>query len=368
MSGAAGPRQRDMRYSVERQATKQSRSQRTVVRVGETRFGRDPFPVIAGPCAVESEEQINTVAEAVAENGASVLRAAAYRQGHSPYFFQGLKLEGAELLAAAGKRVDLPVAMPIMEERDLEEAGELVDLLEIHHGSMQNFELLRVAGRSGKPVMLRRGSSATLDELLWAVEYLMAEGNDQIILVERGIRTFGAGHRDTLDITAVPHLKEISHLPVLVDPSHASGGAGRVAPLALAAQGVGSDGLIVEVHPQPGKAKTEGPLQLSLTQFAELTVQLGVSRLRSRIDLVDREIVRLLARRRQLSLEIGRAKAERGWPVKSPSREAELLDQVREEAILNELDPDRIEMLFTIVLEGSRQAQKEMLSDPGGAE
>ncbi len=350
---------------MERQATRQGRSQRTVVEVGETRFGHDPFPVIAGPCAVESEEQINTVAEWVADNGASVLRAAAYRQGNSPYFFQGLKLEGAKLLAAAGRRVDLPVAMPIMEERDLEEAGDLVDLLEIHHGSMQNFELLRVAGRFQKPVMLRRGPSATLDELLWAVEYLMAEGNDQVILVERGIRTFGAGHRDTLDITAVPQLKETSHLPVLVDPSHASGGAERVPPLALAAQGVGSDGLIVEVHPHPENAKTEGPRQLDLTEFAELTVQLGISRLRSRIDLVDREIVRLLARRQKLALEIGRAKADRGWSVKSPNREAEMLEMVRKEAMLRDLDPDRMESLFNVVLEGSRQAQKEMRSDPG---
>lgn len=352
---------------MERRATKESRSQRTVVTVGETRFGRDPFPVVAGPCAVESEEQINTVAEVVAENGGSVLRAATYRQGNSPYFFRGLRLEGARLLAEAGKRVDLPVAMPIMEERELEEAGDLVDLLEIHHGSMQNFELLRVAGRSQKPVMLRRGSSATLDEFLWAVEYLMAEGNDQVILVERGIRTFGAGHRDTLDITAVPHLKEKSHLPVLVDPSHASGGAERVPPLALAAQGVGSDGLIVEVHPEPGKAKTEGPRQLNLGEFAELMVQLGISRLRSRIDLVDREMVRLLARRRRLSLEIGRAKADRGWPVKSARREAELLEMVREEAVLNQLDPDQVERLFTVVLKGSRQAQRDMRSVPGGA-
>ncbi|MCE2527745.1 MAG: 3-deoxy-7-phosphoheptulonate synthase [Actinomycetia bacterium] len=348
---------------MERQATRASRSKRTVVKVGETRFGRDPFPVIAGPCAVESEDQINTVAEVVADSGASILRAATYRQGNSPYFFRGLRLEGAKLLAEAGKRVDLPVAMAIMEERELEEAGDLVDLLEIHHGSMQNFELLRVAGRSQKPVMLRRGSSATLDEFLWAVEYLMAEGNDQVILVERGIRTFGAGHRDTLDITAVPQLKETSHLPVLVDPSHASGGAERVPPLALAAQGVGSDGLIVEVHPEPAKAKTEGPRQLNLVEFAELMVQLGISRLRSRIDLVDREIVRLLARRRGLSLEIGRAKAERGWPVQSSRREAELLEVVREEAILNELDPDQMEELFSAVLEESRQAQQEMRRD-----
>ncbi len=309
---------------------------------------------------MESEKQINTTAEWVADTGASVLRAAAYRQGHSPYFFQGLKREGAKLLAAAGQRVGLPVAMPIMEERDLEESGDLVDLLEIHHGSMQNFELLRIAGRSGKPVMLRRGSSATLDEFLWSVEYLMAEGNDQIILVERGIRTFGAGHRDTLDITAVPQLKETSHLPVLVDPSHASGGAERVPPLALAAQGAGSDGLIVEVHPEPEKAKTEGPRQLSLSEFSELMVQLGISRLRSRIDLVDRELVRLLARRRRLSLEIGRAKADRGWPVKSERREEELLGVVREEAILNEIDPEQVERIFDVVLEGSRKAQQTM--------
>ena len=348
--------------AVQRQATRESRSNPTVVTVGDTRFGRDPFPVIAGPCAVESEEQINTVAEAVADNGASILRAATYRQGNSPYFFRGLRLEGARLLAEAGKRVGLPVAMPIMEERELEEAGDLVDLLEIHHGSMQNFELLRVAGRSQKPVMIRRGPSATLDEFLWSVEYLMAEGNDQIILVERGIRTFGTGHRDTLDITAVPHLKELCHLPVLVDPSHASGGAARVPPLALAAQGVGSDGLIVEVHPRPEAAKTEGPRQLNLEEFADLMVQLGISRLRNRIDLVDREVVRLLARRRRLTLEVGRAKAEQGWPVKIPLRETELLKVVREEAVLNQLDPDYVESLFEMVLEYSRRAQREMRS------
>jgi len=188
----------------------------------------------------------------------------------------------------------------------------------------------------------------------------MAEGNDQIILVERGIRTFGTGHRDTLDITAVPQLKEISHLPVLVDPSHASGGATRVPPLALAAQGVGSDGLIVEVHPRPEAAKTEGPRQLTLDEFADLMVQLGISRLRDRIDLVDREIVRLLARRRQLSLEVGRAKAEQGWPVKVPDREAELLEVVREEALLTQLDPDYVERLFEMVLESSRRAQRNM--------
>ncbi len=352
---------------MERQATKENRSKRTVVRVGDTKFGRDPFPVIAGPCGVESEKQINAAAEGVADGGASILRGGAYKSGNSPYSFRGLQLEGAKLLAKAGKRVELPVAMQVLETRDLEESGDLVDLLEIHSGSMQNFELLREAGRAQKPVMLRRGPSATLDEFLWSVEYLMAEGNDQIILVERGIRTFGSGHRDTLDITAVPNLKETSHLPVLVDPSHASGGAERVPPLALAAQAVGSDGLIVEVHPQPEAAKTEGPRQLDLTEYAELMMQLGISRLRSHIDLVDREIVRLLARRRGLTLEIGRAKADRGWPVHIPAREAELLEIVREEAILNQLEPWYIERLFNVVLEGSRQAQKKMRADTGEA-
>ncbi|GIU91356.1 MAG: hypothetical protein KatS3mg011_0262 [Acidimicrobiia bacterium] len=331
---------------------------RTIVEVGDVRIGRDPFPVIAGPCAIESEQQLMAAAEAVAGAGASVLRGNAFKRGSSPYSFPGLGDDGLVMLERAGKEVGLPTVTQVLEPRDVPAVAERVDMIEIHSGSMQNFELLREAGRAGKPVLLRRGPSATIDEWLWAAEYLLAEGNSQVVLVERGIRTFGSGAM--LDISSVPTLREMTHLPILVDPSHASGGASRVPPLALAAQGVGADGLIVEVHPEPSRAKTEGPVQLDPEQFSQLMFRLGVNRMRSHIDLIDREIVRLLARRLELSLEIGREKARRGLPVRAPEREQELLEVIREEAVAQGLDPDHVSRLFELVLEESRRVQEEM--------
>jgi 3-deoxy-7-phosphoheptulonate synthase len=345
---------------MERKATRTSNAGRTVVGVGTVRFGHDPFPVVAGPCAVESEDQINRVAEAVAEAGASVLRGGAYKSGSSPYSFRGLGDEGVGLLAEAGRRAGLPTVTQVLEPRDVAVVTESIDMVEIHSGAMQNFELLREVGRSGRPVLLRRGPSATIDEWLWAAEYLLAEGNDQVVLVERGIRTFGNGSTDTLDISSVPMLRESSHLPVVVDPSHASGGASRVPPLALAAQGVGADGLIVEVHADPEAARSEGPRQLDVGQFDELMVSLGVSRLRNRIDLIDREIVRMLARRQDLAMRIGEVKAERDMPVQVPSRERELLDVIREEAVAQGVNPDHAVQLFELVLEESRRIQRVM--------
>ncbi len=345
---------------MERRATKVHGDGRTVVEVGDVRFGHDPFPVIAGPCAVESEEQISRVAEAVATAGAAVLRGGAFKVGSSPYSFRGLGDEAVMMLVRAGHRVGLPTVTQVLEPRDVAPVADRVDMIEIHSGSMQNFELLREAGRAGKPVLLRRGPSATIDEWLWAAEYLLAEGNDQVILVERGIRTFGSATNDMLDISSVPTLRELSHLPVLVDPSHASGGASRVPPLALAAQGVGADGLIVEVHPDPDRARSEGPRQLDPSQFDELMATLGVNHMRAHIDMVDREIVRLLGRRQELALEIGRLKAERGIPVHDPVRERELLDIIREEAERHGIRPDHVEQLFVAVLAESRRLQEEM--------
>lgn len=347
-------------YGMERKATKVHDGGRTVVDVAGVRIGRDPFPVIAGPCAIESESQLMAAAEAVAAAGASILRGNAFKQGSSPYSFRGLGDDGLIILERAGKEVGLPTVTQVLEPRDVPAVAERVDMIEIHSGSMQNFELLKEAGRAGKPVLLRRGPSATIDEWLWAAEYLLAEGNDQVVLVERGIRTFGSDRTDTLDIASVPTLRETTHLPVLVDPSHASGGASRVPPLALAAQGVGADGLIVEVHPDPHQAKTEGPLQLDPEQFAQLMFRLGVNRMRANIDLIDREIVRLLARRQELSLQIGREKARRGLPVRAPERERELLEVIREEAAAEGIDPDHAARLFELVLEESRRVQEEM--------
>jgi 3-deoxy-7-phosphoheptulonate synthase/chorismate mutase-like protein len=344
---------------MERKAT--SEGQKTVVEIGRTRFGRDPLPVIAGPCAIESEAQVNRVAETVAEAGGAMLRGGAYKTSSTPYGFKGLGREGVKLLAAAGAQSGLPVVTQVLEAADAIDAAEQVDAVEVGSGSMQDFELLRVLGKLGKPVMLRRGPSATLDEWLWAAEYILAEGNEKVILVERGVRTFGGTTADMLDITAVPQLKEMTHLPVVVDPSHAAGVVARVQPLALAAQGVGADGIIVEVHPDPGAARTTGP-QLDLDSFVGLMVALGIHRLRSTIDQIDRQIVRLLSRRQDLAMEIGRTKAAQGLPIYIPDREAELLTIIEEEASRSGLDPGHVRSLFQLVLSESRRLQQLMRS------
>lgn len=344
---------------MQRKAHKSPGKAPTVVTVGSVRIGHDPFPVIAGPCAVESEEQIQAVAEAAAEAGVSILRGGSWKSTASPYDFRGLGEKAVELLAAAGRAVGLPTVTQVLEASHVDIAAERVDMLEIASGNMQDFELLRLAGRSGRPVLLRRGPSATLDEWLWAAEYLLAEGNDQVVLVERGIRTFGTVGADTLDIGAVPSLKETTHLPVMVDPSHTSGGAMRVQPLALAAQGVGADGLIVEVHPQPEVARTSFA-QVGIGGFEELMTALGISRVRRHIDQIDRQIVRLLARRQELSMDIGRVKHARGLPVHIPGRESELLEVVKDEAGHLGLDVEHVEALFEMVLAESRRLQHEM--------
>lgn len=347
---------------MERKAHKSPGKPRTVVSVGAVRIGHDPLPVIAGPCAVESEEQINSVAETAAETGVAVLRGGAWKSTSSPYDYRGLGADAVDLLAGAGKKVGLPTVTQVLEASHVETAADKVDMLEINSGNMQDFELLRLAGRSGKPVLLRRGPSATLDEWLWAAEYLLAEGNDQVVLVERGIRTFGASTADTLDIAAVPSLKETTHLPVLVDPSHSSGAAMRVRPLALAAQGVGADGLIVEVHPEPEVARSS-TFQIGLGALEDLMTALGISRVRRHIDQIDRQIVRLLARRQALSIEIGRVKQSRGLPVHIPDRENELLEVVRDEAQHLGVDLAHVEALFELVLAESKRIQHEMRSE-----
>lgn len=351
---------------MERKAHKTPGTPPTIVTVGKVRIGHDPFAVIAGPCAIESEEQIRAVAEAAAEGGASILRGGAWKSSSSPYDFRGMGAEAVDLLAAAGRGVGLPTVTQILEASHVEIAAEKVDMLEIASGNMQDFELLRQAGRSGLPVLLRRGPSATLDEWLWAAEYVLAEGNDQVVLVERGIRTFGATGADTLDIGAVPSVKETTHLPVMVDPSHSSGNALRVRPLTLAAQGVGADGVILEVHPDPEVARVS-LAQIGLGAFEDLMTALGISRVRRHIDQIDRQIVRLLARRQELSLEIGRVKQARNLPVRIPDRESELLAVVHDEAIHLGLDVSHVEELFGLVLSESRRLQQEMRQAEGTA-
>ena len=345
---------------MERKAVRNGSDADTLVEVGATRFGRDPFPTIAGPRAVESEEQIMEVAAAVAEAGAALLRGGVFESSNSPYAFPGLGEPGLELLQQAGREVGLPTLTKALEPKDVELVAEHVDMIHVDPGSMQNFELLRVIGRTGKPVLLERGGSATIDEWLWAAEYIAAEGNNQIVLCEGGIRTFAAPA--ALDLGAIPVVKEKSPLPVIAAPSGAAGSAGRIQPLALAAQGVGADGIMIEVHPDPGTARTNVSHQLAIPDFALLMDALGVNRIRMKIDLINRDLVRLLANRRRMVMEVGRIKAERGMPVHIPEREEELLKVVRDEAALAGLDPEQVEQIFVLILKHSREAQRRKKS------
>lgn len=246
----------------------------TVVTVGQTRIGGGHFAVIAGPCSVESEEQITQVARAVQQAGAGLLRGGAFKPRTSPYSFQGMRAEGLELLRLARQATGMPIVTEIMNTEHLPLFAD-VDVIQVGARNMQNFELLRAVGQTKKPVLLKRGLSATLEELVMSAEYIMAEGNDQVILCERGIRTFENSMRNTLDISAVPMLKKMTHLPVVIDPSHAAGIAWMVEPLAQAAVAAGADGLMVEVHNDPAHAKCDGAQSLTPAQFEALMGKLA---------------------------------------------------------------------------------------------
>jgi len=241
----------------------------SVFEIGGRRVGGEHFALIAGPCTVESREQLLTAAEAVREAGATMLRGGAYKPRTSPYSFQGLGQEGLRLLAEAKAETGLPIVTELMDVRDVEPLAEVADVVQIGARNMQNYTLLSEVGRSGLPVMIKRGLASTLEELLMSAEYVLKEGNENVMLCERGIRTFETAYRFTLDITAIPVLKELSHLPVIVDPSHAPGRRDWVEPLSLAAAAAGADGIIVETHPQPDEAICDGPQQIATDGFAE---------------------------------------------------------------------------------------------------
>jgi len=246
---------------------------RSVFEIGGKRIGGEHFALIAGPCTVESREQVLETARVVKDAGAAMFRGGAYKPRTSPYAFQGLGQEGLRLLAEAKEVYGLPIVTELMDVRDLEQVLEVADVLQIGARNMQNYTLLAEVGRSGCPVLLKRGLSATLEELLMAAEYILKEGNEKVILCERGIRTFETAYRFTLDLMAVPVLRQLSHLPVVVDPSHAAGRRDLVEPLSLAAAAAGADGIIVEVHPNPDEAICDGPQALRTDAFAEYAAQ-----------------------------------------------------------------------------------------------
>jgi 3-deoxy-7-phosphoheptulonate synthase len=243
--------------------------ERTVIEIEGRKIGGDHFAMIAGPCTVESREQTLQTAHVVKDAGATLLRGGAYKPRTSPYAFQGLGQEGLRLLAEAKAESGLPIVTELMDMRDIDAVLEVADVVQIGARNMQNYPLLAEVGRSGRPTLLKRGLSSTLDELLMAAEYILKEGNRNVMLCERGIRTFETAYRFTLDLMAVPVLKEMTHLPVIVDPSHAAGRRELVRPLSLAAAAAGADGIIVEVHPNPDEAICDGPQALRAEEFAE---------------------------------------------------------------------------------------------------
>jgi 3-deoxy-7-phosphoheptulonate synthase len=243
--------------------------ERTVLDIDGRKVGGENFALIAGPCTVESREQTLQTARVVRDAGATLFRGGAYKPRTSPYAFQGLGQEGLRLLAEAKAETGLPIVTELMDMRDLDAVLEVADVIQLGARNMQNYPLLAEVGRSGRPALLKRGLSATLDELLMAAEYILKEGNPNVMLCERGIRTFETAYRFTLDLMAVPVLKELTHLPVIVDPSHAAGRRDLVLPLSLAAAAAGADGIIVEVHPNPDEAICDGPQALLTDTFAE---------------------------------------------------------------------------------------------------
>jgi chorismate mutase/prephenate dehydratase len=251
-------------------ADRATRSQDTIVRVGDLLIGGDGFVVMAGPCSVESAEMIEKTALYVREKGAHMLRGGVFKPRTGPYAFQGLGLEGLDMLAAAGKAAGLPIVTEVMSPEQVRPVAEKSDMLQIGARNMQNFALLNAVGKVDRPVLLKRGMSSTIEEWLAAAEYILAQGNGQVVLCERGIRTFESATRNTLDLSAVVVLRERTHLPIIVDPSHGTGRRAYVAPMAWAARACGAHGVCIEVHPDPDKALSDGDQSLTYPEFASL--------------------------------------------------------------------------------------------------
>jgi len=262
--------------------SRETRPESTIIQVGEVRIGADEPVMMAGPCAVESEEQALTIARFLKSCGVKIYRGGAYKPRTSPYSFQGLGIKGLQILEKVRQETGLLIVTEATDSDNLEEVEKYADIVQIGARNMQNYSLLRLAGRVSKPVLLKRGFAATIDELLMAAEYIITEGNSRVILCERGIRTFSDNTRNTLDLAAIPAIKELSHLPVIVDPSHAAGRRDFVIPLAKGAIAAGADGLIVEVHHDPAHALSDGAQSLYPKQFEQLMND--VSRLKSYLD------------------------------------------------------------------------------------
>jgi len=346
---------------------------RSTIEVNGVTIGGKEIILMGGPCAVESSLQMSQAAETVKKAGGKILRGGVYKPRTSPYSFQGLGLEGLNYLVQAAKEQNLLCVTEVIDAHSLELVIDKVDLIQIGARNMQNFELLKLAGKINKPVILKRGMSATIEEWLLAAEYILAAGNAQVILCERGIRTFEPSTRNTLDLSAVGVAKELSHLPVIVDPSHAAGRRDLIASLSKAAIAAGADGLLIETHPNPDEAVSDGPQSLTPEQFIQLAVELeavagSVKRvftfggkgdtleaLRTQIDSVDQSIIELLADRMEIVRKVGDQKClDR---VKDPNRQNEIIERLVNLAEELQLPPDLVKRLYPLIFEFGVQSQ-----------
>ena len=256
-------------------ASKELKKEQSIIDVGHNvTVGGKKLAIFAGPCAIESQEQFSTVARAVKEAGANILRGGAFKPRSSPYSFQGLEADGLKIMHTTGKELDMPICTEVVDTRDVELVASYSDIIQIGARNMQNFKLLREVGKCTNPVLLKRGLASTMEEWLMAAEYIMSEGNENVILCERGIRTYETATRNTFDVSAIPVSKELSHLPIIGDPSHATGTYKYVPPVAKAAIAAGADGLMIEVHNCPEKAASDGPQSLTPEKFAKLMREL----------------------------------------------------------------------------------------------
>ena len=366
-------------------------------------FGGRAVPIIAGPCSVENRPMLLEVAHAVRAAGASMLRGGAYKPRTSPYEFQGLGDEALELLAEARAATGLPVVTEVLDPRDVELVARHADVFQIGARNMQNYALLAEVGRASKPVLLKRGFAATIAELIMAAEHIMAKGNPSVILCERGIRTFETKTRNTFDVSAVPVLKTETHLPIVVDPSHAAGRADLVAALSFAAIAAGADGLMIEVHPHPASALSDGQQSLTISAFMDLMIRLkpfavaagrdlsmpdttddvveigetlggngaapfevpeALARIRRDIERVDRDIIALVGERVRLARDAGHEKRRAGIPIIDPHQEGQVLSRGPDLAQLAELPMSELRLLQQHLIAIARRAQAPDMYTP----
>jgi len=350
---------------------RQERPEGSRIWIGGVEVGGSEFVVAAGPCAVESEDQMMQAARGALDGGARILRAGAFKPRTSPYAFQGLGEEGLRLLSLAGRATGLPVVTEVLSTEDIPLICRYSDAIQVGARNMHNFALLKALGRVEKPVILKRGLSATIDELIMAAEYIVLHGNPQVIFCERGIRTFETATRNTLDLNGVALLKQMTHLPVIVDPSHGTGRRDLVAPVSRAAAALGTDGLLVEVHPSPESALSDGAQSITPAAFAGLMCELAaivpihgrwlaaggdLEAHRDRIDSIDSALVRLLCERARVAIEIGEIKQRAGLPICATEREQQVLDRVIRQSD-GALAPEAVGRVFRAIIAETRSTE-----------